>query len=88
MPVVGSCDADVTDDLPYALAAISLGVPAWSSNVPTAKIGDIVIAAHKVSCQSGEANESLCDFFNRAVAGGTSNATAVGEAFIDALRTP
>lgn len=83
----GSCNAD-DNALAGALAAIRLGVPVWPTNDPTTQIGNIVIAAHKVSCESGEANESLCDFFNRAIAVGGSNANAVGEAFIDALINP
>lgn len=83
-----SCNADATIDLGSALAAIGLGVPIWVVNDPTTEIGNIVIAAQQVSCESGEANESLCDFFNRAVAGGTSDANAVGEAFVDALLNP
>jgi hypothetical protein len=82
-----SCNA-ADDDLAGALAAIRLGVPVWPTNDPTTQIGSIVIAAQQVSCQSGEANKSLCDFFNRAIDVGGSNANAVGEAFIDVLLTP
>jgi hypothetical protein len=83
----GSCNAD-DNDLGRALASIRLGVPVWPTNDPTTRIGNIVIAAHEVSCESGEANESLCDFFNRAINVGGSNANAVGEAFVDALINP
>ena len=85
----GSCAMDTNTDLLFALGSIEAdALNTWLTNDPTTQIGNIVIAAHEVSCESGEANESLCDFFNRAIDVGGSNANLVGEAFIDALIHP
>lgn len=87
----GSCAATATD-VGGALASIAAGgASTWTAGTnPVSIIGTVVIRARQISCLQGSANETLCEFYNRAVtnAGGTSNATLVGQAFVNALLTP
>lgn len=86
----GSCLATGTD-VAAALANIAAGgLSSWLTGNPVSSVGTIVIRAREISCMTGAANATLCDFFNRAVqnAGGTSNPTAVGQAFVAVLLNP
>lgn len=86
---LGASCAMASADIAAALASIDAG-GFWATNNPVTAIGAAVIQAKNVSCSVGAANETLCDFVDRAVtaAGGTSNATAVGTSFVDVLLNP
>ena len=88
---IGASCAMSSTDIAAGLAAIDAGgLNPWGINNPTTAIGTAVIQAKQVSCSIGAANETLCDFVDRAVAaaGGTSNATTVGTSFVDVLLNP
>lgn len=91
VPTIGASCGMTSADIASGLAAIAAGgLNPWTTNIPTATIGAAVIQAKTVSCSTGAANETLCDFIDRAItnAGGASSATAVGTAFVNVLITP
>jgi hypothetical protein len=84
----GSCNASATD-VGGALASIAAGgASTWTLGNPVSTLGTIVLRAREISCLTGSANETLCEFYDRAVQGGGSDPTAVGQAFVNALLSP
>lgn len=52
-------------------------------------LGEVVVKTHELSCTTGEANETLCDFLSRSI----NNAAAptnneIGREFIEVITTP
>lgn len=85
----GTCKVNDTTLLASTLASVILDGTARATTYKS-DLGSIVVSTHQVSCSASEANETLCEFLDRAItnAGGPDNTAAVGQEFLEVLATP
>ncbi len=88
-PLLGSCQMNDTTVLATGLGAALLDNGASGAELKSS-LGTIVISTNQISCESGEANKTLCEFLDRSItnAGGPENTTQVGHEFLQVLTSP
>jgi len=84
-----NCDQTSAVNFASALAnGIALNT-AVTVNFRTA-LGDVVVKTHSLSCLSGEANETLCNFLGRAITGAAipNDPNEIGRRFLQVILAP